>query len=86
MEAAKVSFTTLHEIFFYTILQGSLEITLLTEQNLEATKMTKSQPTILCIHSVIQKKNLMYWYSAVQCSDDDQGPRHEEQLPYTNGK
>lgn len=54
--------------FCYTIMQPSLRSTLLTRQNQEAIKkMTKSQPTILCIHSLIQKS-----YVLIQFNDDDQ--------------
>ena len=62
-------FFTLHKSFLcYSIMQPSLKSTLGTRQNQEAiNKMTKSQATIPCIHSLIQKS-----YVLIQFNDNDQ--------------
>lgn len=68
MEAGK-SFLHYIKVFFATpiIMQPSLKSTLGTRQNQKAiNKMTKSQATIPCIHSLIQKS-----YVLIQFNDND---------------
>lgn len=79
MEAGK-SFLHYIKVFFATLMQPSLKSTLGTRQNQEAiNKMTKSQATIPCIHSLIQKS-----YVLIQFNDNDQWPQFEKP-PYENG-